>query len=759
MQLTPVINLKPIEMRNISIFKSFATHVEDESLEQIFETIKSETYKTKIEAIRSALASGDKIKADKLKKSLPAFTTSGSFLNGRQAELITSYSNHLILDIDHIKSEALEEIKNKAILAPYSLAVFISPSGNGIKIIVKCDATLEQHKEAMLQVSEYYEQALELELDHSGKDVSRLCFFSYDPEIHINFQASTFEIQIKTAEPEKEQPKEKTTDTNQNLQQQFEVCIKFTEKVKRYEEGNRNNFIHLLTTNCNRRGLLEDNVLYFITQTYTDLDQSEIENTVKNVYKNNFAEHGKFSKSANTTNLQSEEDNTPTVDFLSVTPTIPQALYDTLPKLLKETSEAFDYDLRKRDVYLTSAIVVLSGCLPKVSGIYSQELVFPHLFSFVVAPPASGKGVLKNAKSVGDKIHERLIKQSTEALEQYEKDKIHYEFLKKTYKGEGELPKKPIKPPYKLLFIPGDCSQARILELLNENDGKGIICETEADVVSGANKQDWGNYSPILRCAFHHEKVSVSRKTDNQLTEIPTPQIAVALAGTPNQVGKLIASAEDGLFSRFLFYAFKSEIQWQSPAPNPDKKTLNELFEDTSNAILEAHYFLADYKTQVTLSASQWNKLNKSFAGKLNSVALFTSEDAVSIVFRLGLIVFRFCMIFTALRKFENGEIEENIECEDDDFNNALTLSDIYLQHSLLIYNNLSDKDKKPDYEIPDNKKRFHQALPSTIFQRKEAVEIGKQFEMSARSVDSFLKTSTGNLLACVKTGYYQKKN
>ncbi len=746
-------------MQNISVFKSFATYVEDKSLEQIFEIIKSETYKTKIEAIRSALASGDKTKADKLKKSLPAFTTSGSFLNGRQAELITSYSNYLILDIDHIKSEALEEIKNKAILAPYSIAVFISPSGNGIKVIVKSDATLEQHKEAILQVSEYYERALELALDASGKDVSRLCFFSYDPEIHINYQASTFEIQISTTEPEREEPKENTNDTNKTLQKQFENCIKFTENKQQYLEGNRNNFVHLLTANCNRRGLLEADVLFLIAQTYTDLDQTEIDDTVKNVYKNNIAQFASFAKSANTANLQSEEDNTATVDFLYETPTIPQSVYDTLPSILKITAEAFDNDNRKRDVYLTSAIVVLSGCFAEVSGVYSQELVYPHLYCFSIAPPASGKGVLKNAKSLGDKIHERLIKASTEAMEQYEKDKIHYEFLKRTYKGDGELPTKPIQPPYKLLFIPGDCSQARILELLKNNDGKGIICETEADTVSGANKQDWGNYSPILRCAFHHEKVSVSRKTENQLTEIPTPKIALALAGTPAQVARLISSAEDGLFSRFIFYAFKSEIRWQSPAPNPNKRTLNELFEENSEAILEAHDFLQQYKTQVTLNKSQWGRLDNSFVGKLQNVALFTSEDAVSIVFRLGLMAFRFCMIFSALRKVENGDTEDSIECYEEDFVNALTLSDIYLQHSLLIYNNMADKEKKPDYEIPDNKKRFYNALPNTTFQRKEAVVIGDNFEMSARSVDSFLKTSTGNLLICVKTGFYQKKD
>ena len=46
---------------------------------------------------------------------------------------------------------------------------------------------------------------------------------------------------------------------------------------------------------------------------------------------------------------------------------------------------------------------------------------------------------------------------------------------------------------------------------------------TEADAMSGANKQDWGNYSHIMRAAFHHEKISAARKTNRELLEIKHP--------------------------------------------------------------------------------------------------------------------------------------------------------------------------------------------------------------------------------------------
>jgi hypothetical protein len=79
-------------------------------------------------------------------------------------------------------------------------------------------------------------------------------------------------------------------------------------------------------------------------------------------------------------------------DYLKSTPTIPDEVFEKLPNILKDGTSAFE-DRRKRDVFFTAAIAILSGCLPKVTGIYHQERVYTHLYTFIIAPPASGKGV------------------------------------------------------------------------------------------------------------------------------------------------------------------------------------------------------------------------------------------------------------------------------------------------------------------------------------------------------------------------------
>jgi hypothetical protein len=65
-----------------------------------------------------------------------------------------------------------------------------------------------------------------------------------------------------------------------------------------------------------------------------------------------------------------------------------------------------------------------------------------------------------------------------------------------------------------------------------------------------------GKLFDMLRKAFHHEKISVSRKTNSEYVEVNEPQLCHCIIRTPKQIFNIIPSAEDGLFSRF-FFVFK----------------------------------------------------------------------------------------------------------------------------------------------------------------------------------------------------------
>ena len=69
---------------------------------------------------------------------------------------------------------------------------------------------------------------------------------------------------------------------------------------------------------------------------------------------------------------------------LKTTQTIPYSIVNQLPNLITEGCRVFEENERKRDVFITSGLTIISGCLPNVTGIYHQERVYPHLFSFVI---------------------------------------------------------------------------------------------------------------------------------------------------------------------------------------------------------------------------------------------------------------------------------------------------------------------------------------------------------------------------------------
>lgn len=86
-------------------------------------------------------------------------------------------------------------------------------------------------------------------------------------------------------------------------------------------------------------------------------------------------------------------------------------------------------------------------------------------------------------------------------------------------------------------------------------------------------------------------------KDNNEFTRVNTPSLSIALTGTPNQVTGLIASSEDGLFSRFLFYAFKVELRWKDVSPNANNINLTEHFKDLSDRVFNMVQFLQRKET------------------------------------------------------------------------------------------------------------------------------------------------------------------
>ena len=141
-----------------------------------------------------------------LKKKLPYFIASG-FCPKHHNDATLDYNGNLQLDID-IKQcggnrKALEiKAHLEALQLPYVLAVFISPSGYGLKIIFATDnKDITKHAMAAEQVITYLSGLLRISSSLFDKlGASQPCFYSYDPNAYIN--EGTIK-EFKITEPQK----------------------------------------------------------------------------------------------------------------------------------------------------------------------------------------------------------------------------------------------------------------------------------------------------------------------------------------------------------------------------------------------------------------------------------------------------------------------------------------------------------------------------------------------------------------------------
>ena len=122
-----------------------------------------------------------------LKKNLPIVLWSGVF-SERRDESIKKHSGLIVLDFDHIE---VEGSKNILATDEYVYACWISPSGEGLKALVKVNSPSD-HRSHFRALQAYFDKTYGLEVDPSGVNESRACFESYDKDIVIKESSLVF---------------------------------------------------------------------------------------------------------------------------------------------------------------------------------------------------------------------------------------------------------------------------------------------------------------------------------------------------------------------------------------------------------------------------------------------------------------------------------------------------------------------------------------------------------------------------------------
>lgn len=411
-------------------------------------------------------------------------------------------------------------------------------------------------------------------------------------------------------------------------------------------------------------------------------------------------------------------------------------IYKYLPSVLSRACELFD-DPKEKDIILLGSLAVISGCLPNICGIYDRRTVFPHLFVFIEAPAGSGKGVLQWTRKLAEEIHRELRDISKQARKDYEADLREWNASQKK-KGQSRDDEPPTEPVDQMLLIPANNSASSFVQTLAENKGQGILYCTEADTLANSLSQDWGNYSDVLRCAFHHEPISLQRRTKREFLELDQARVSVLLTGTKGQLFKLVPDTENGLFSRFAFYSFPAVPVFRDVFRDTGHSA-ESVFTDLGRIIFEYRnrLLLLDFAIEWQLRKKDQDDFRNYFTQTMRKLYDEVGEQSLASIKRLGLILFRLAMIFSTLRALDqNLKLERVMTVVYYDYALACEIVYCLIRHSVRLIAECRDGSSR----ILQQKRlmMFYNALPDN-FTRNEAGKIAGTMKISPASCGRYL--------------------
>ena len=268
-------------------------HVVD--IEEIINRIKREPNEVEANLLHQIRSSNDKETKQKLKKQLSGVCFSGEFTK-RLDNQCKKHSGLICVDFDGFETlNDLHEFRQTIDQDPYTFISFVSPSGLGLKCVVKIPAVIENHVKYFNALEKHYDCEY---FDTTSKNLSRFCFIAYDPDLYHNedselweemYEEQSFVEHTKTNENVYALKMDNTSDIIDNL-------LKWHKKRYPMINGQRNNNAHVLARAFNSFGVNKEEAIAVIVYEYSQngFERSEIISCVNSAYKNIGEHNTKF---------------------------------------------------------------------------------------------------------------------------------------------------------------------------------------------------------------------------------------------------------------------------------------------------------------------------------------------------------------------------------------------------------------------------------------------------------------------------------
>ena len=265
----------------ITIFKNirdtstpFYRHVD-----VVLNRIKSGSSKDIIDRIQQEK---DKTARNEIKKELPAICFSGTFTK-RADNAIVEHSGIICLDFDGYPSKkAMLDQKKVLTTNQYVYSVFISPSGDGLKVLVQIPKDVENHVKYFNALNKHFNSEY---FDKTSKNISRVCYESYDKDIYVNKDADVWtlidEVEYREMDRSSSMPTIPITNENKIV----DILMSWWNKRYGLVDGERNQNVYILAAAFNDYGISKTLAEYIIGQFETsDFPLSEIKTTINSAY-------------------------------------------------------------------------------------------------------------------------------------------------------------------------------------------------------------------------------------------------------------------------------------------------------------------------------------------------------------------------------------------------------------------------------------------------------------------------------------------
>ncbi|MFV0586363.1 DUF3987 domain-containing protein, partial [Bacteroides reticulotermitis] len=681
------------------------------------------------------------------KDSLPVVIIEGTCRPHRShaAANLERLSGLAMYDLDHT-GQRTAEIKNMLRSLPYVAYTHTSISGEGLKIVIYLDVrTVEEYPTAYAICRRMLEVLANHPCDGQCARITQPCSCVWDPDAYFTPTPQPYpwraELAANPSLASLAAPSALPGDGNANgslsgkgngkvspIPPTTDACgyieafIRTFASYHPWQKGNRHESMLALGRSARRKGFSKEELnkltlimaVEIVGNGYT---QKELEKDLLTGYQYvNLSyippKEGKSLPLVPTATFRpisneilgedTEEMSINNEEIRASSPTIPNEVYTHLPDFLKEALKPARNN-RERDILLLGILVNLSGCMPNVRIYFDQRPYSPHLYLLIIAPPASGKGILTLAGMLPEAVNAHLKRENKRKKDAYEQELKAWEESSKQHTKKGQHPSgtppasMPEEPDYYYLCGAPNTSKNQLISRLKINGDLGLIINaSELDMISGAMKQEYGRHDDVFRAAFHHEPVSTDYKIDKQIICAEEPHLALCLSGTPNQLPSFIRSIDNGLYSRFEIYTCEARWKFRSAAPIGGGEDYVTLYKRLSQQVLDMYLLFLQSPTEVTLTPSQWEEHTVYFDRLLNEVASEQADAPGSIVLRAALIVARIAAVLTAIRKTESAMRMKEFICTDEDFHSAMEIVKTTINHSLLLISSLPGDEVKP---------------------------------------------------------------